>query len=136
MKPFYFEIHNKTDLYELNDGRFQLIKDGPLDPIMVGFKYILVKTDISEYFQSLGIERVTFEPTTLWNRKTDSEDFSYMKMIVNHHFSSSDLNDINLDGYQFLLMDNHYLFFTPLLKNTLEASNKGFVFSEGLSNFG
>ena len=136
MYPYHLEINNQTDLYQLNDGRFQLIKPGPIAPVMVGFKYILVKHSIAVYLKALDIDRVKFNPAIIWHRKEDIEDLSYTQIEVNHHFDSQNMNALNLDGSKFLLMDNRYLFVTPELKTKLETSPLNWTFSEGFSNFG
>tara|TARA_B110000196_G_C21144824_1_gene665964 strand:+ start:560 stop:970 length:411 start_codon:yes stop_codon:yes gene_type:complete len=136
MHPYHVEIFNQTDLYQLNDGRFQMIKSGPLDSVMVGFKYILVKNSIADTLKELDIDRVTFKPAIIWNRKNDTEDLSYTKMEVSHHFESENLNDIDIEGSQFLLLDNRYLFVSPELKVKLEASTLNWTFSKGFGNFG
>ncbi len=136
MYPFHIEVNNETDLYHLNDGKFQLIRDGKVDSVMVGFKYILVKSEIAEKLQEIGIDRISFKPATIWNRKTDAVYKDYQLMSVHRHFDSSNLNDIDLDGKQFLVLDNQYLFATPELKKALERSELNFSFSEGFSNFG
>lgn len=136
MLPYYLEIENDTGLYQLNDGRYQLIKKGRVDPVMVGFGYVLVEDEVATYFQSLGIERVRFEPAVIWDRSDNSEYPNYQRMIVNHRFSPSEIDDIDLDGKQFLVMDNQYLFASPELKALLEQSSFGFQFSLGLSQFG
>lgn len=136
MYPFHLEISNKVDLYQLNDGRYQLTADGPVEKMMIGHKYILLQNEIVDVLLDLGVERAVFEPATIWNRKTDTEYSDYQKMSVHRHFASSDLNGIDLDGTQFLVMDNHYLFVTPELKSALETTKLNLEFSEGFSNFG
>jgi len=136
MYPFHLEICNKTDLYQLNDGRYQLTTDGPVDPIMIGHNYILLQNKIVDVLQELEVERVSFEPATIWNRKTDTEYTDYQKLSVHRHFSSADLNDIDLDGKQFLVMDLDYLFVTPELKKALETTKLNLKFGEGFSKFG
>ncbi len=133
--PYYVKINNRTDLYQLQDGRFQLIKQGPLDSKMVGYKYVLVKNSVADYLHSLGIERVTFKPAIVWNRASDTEDLSYTQVLVNHHFNTEDINDLDIEGSQFLIMDQRYLFVTPGLKSKLEKSSLGWTFSAGLSSF-
>ena len=86
--------------------------------------------------QELEVERVSFEPATIWNRKTDTEYTDYQKLSVHRHFSSADLNDIDLDGKQFLVMDLDYLFVTPELKKALETTKLNLKFGEGFSKFG
>jgi hypothetical protein len=135
MYPYLIRIKNKTALYKLKDGRYQTIKKGDIYPIMVGYLYVLVENKIAEYFQSLDIERVTFKPAIIWERSADIEYSNYQEMILDHHFYSSQINDIDLDGMQFLLMDNQWLFVTPKLKSVLSSSGLKLEFSEGLNGF-
>ena len=136
MSPFSLEICNKANLYQLNDGRYQLTTDEPVEPIMVGQKYILLQNKVAEVVQNLEVERVSFEPATIWNRKTDTEYPDYQKMSVHRHFTAAEINDIDLDGKQFLVMDNQYVFVTPELKNALETTRLNLKFNKGFSNFG
>jgi len=136
MYPYSLEIENEVDLFHLSDGRYQLIKSGKISPIMSGFKYLLVEDEIASYLQSLEIERVTYSPAIIWDRKNDIEHKNYQSMNINHHFESGEISDIDLTGKQFLLMGNRYPFVTPELKSTLENSPYNFKFSHGLSNFG
>ncbi len=136
MYPYHVEVDNQTVFFQLSDGRFQFIKPGPLAPVMVGFKYVLIKKSIADILKEVNIERISFKPAIIWNRKDDFEDLSYCQMIVNHHFNSENLIDLNLDGLQFLLMDERYLFVTPKLKIKLEKLPLDWKFSEGFGNFG
>jgi hypothetical protein len=135
MYPYYIEISNEAGLYKLKDGRFQIIKKGDLSPLMVGYKYILVEHKIAEYFQSLEVERVTFKPAIIWNRRSDIEYSNYQEMVVHHQFESLQIHDIDIDGKQFLLMNNRHLFASPELKSVLINSSLEFKFSKGLSSF-
>lgn len=136
MHPFSIEVENEIDLYLLKDGRYQIINKGSLSPIMIGYKYILVENAIAEYFKELEIEKVSFKPAIILNPSSGIEYFNYQEMVINHHFESSQINDINISGVQFLLMDNRYLFTSPELKDILKGSNLRLIFSEGLSRFG
>jgi len=137
MNPYCVEVEKAVvDLYLLSDGRFQLIKQGEIGPLMVGYDYVLVENKLYDYLQNLDIERVTFEDATIWDRKADIEHKNYKRMIVNQHFNSDQINDIDLDGKRFLVMDKRYLFASPDLKQELEKSEFDFRFSEGLSEFG
>ncbi len=135
MYPYHIEIVNETGLYQLKDGRYQITKKGNISPVMIGYKYILVENTIAEYIQSLEVERVTFKPAIIWARSVDVEHSNYQEMVVNHHFDSSQINDLDLEGKQFLLMDNQYLFASSELKSILSDSDIVIEFSEGLSRF-
>lgn len=137
MSPYNVDVEEVVvDLYQLSDGRFQPIKQGKIGPLMIGFDYVLVENKLFEYLKTLGIKGVTFEDAIIWDRKADIEYKNYHRMIVNRHFTSGQLNDIDLDGKIFLIMDNRYLFASPELKQELENSEFEFRFSEGLSEFG
>lgn len=135
MNLYHFEIENSVDLYQLNDGRFQIIRKGVLVPVMIGYKYILVEKDIATYFMGLGVDRVSFEPAIVWDRKSDSENTNYVSMRVNHHFDTTEIGDIDCSGTQFLLYDNQQLFVSSELKAELEKSPYKFTFTEGFSHF-
>ena len=135
MYPYHINVENEIDLYQLKDGRYQTTKKGDISPIMIGYKYVLVESKIAEYLKTLEIERVTFKPAIIWHRSTDIEYSNYQEMVVNHHFESSQINDINIDGKQSLLMESRYLFASPELKAVLKNSNIRLEFSEGLSQF-
>jgi hypothetical protein len=103
---------------------------------MIGHKYVLVKKEIAEYFKAIDVERVTYEPAIIWERSTDTEHTDYVRLLINHHFETSQIDDIDISGKQFLLMDNNYVFVTPTLNSELEQSKYDFQFSEGMTNFG
>ena len=136
MYPFHIEICNKTDLYQLNDGRYQLIRDTEIDSIMIGHKYTLVRDDVVEKIIDTGVERVSFEPAIIWNRKINKVYSNYQKMTSHRHIESSNLNSIDIEGKQFLVLDNHHLFATPELKLALESLDLGLKFRERFGNFG
>jgi hypothetical protein len=133
MVPFYVKVENEVGLFELNDGRFQPTQKGALSRFMVGFKYILVENDIAQYLQSLDIERVTFKPAIIWERNTNKEHSNYQQMCVNHHFDLTMASDLNIEGKQFLLMDNRYLFASPELAAILSTHELGASLSEGFN---
>lgn len=139
MSIYHLEISSEAygiKLFLLKDGRYQKITKGALEPVLVGVKYILIKKEIAEYFESLDIDRVSFKPAIIYDRSDESENTDYVRMIVNHHFDTTEFNDIDTSGKQFLLFNNEYLFVTTELKDILEKSNFGFEFRYGFSYFG
>ena len=136
MHPFHLNISNDVNLVKLDDGRYQPIRRGLIEPVMIGHKYVLVKKEIAEYFKAIDVERVTYEPAIIWERSTDTEHTDYVRLLINHHFETSQIDDIDISGKQFLLMNNNYVFVTPTLKSELEQSKYDFQFSEGMTNFG
>ena len=109
MLPYHLNISNETDLYRLDKDKFQMTSDGSVEPIMIGYKYVLFDSDIADYIAPLEIQRVKYTPAIIWNRKTGVEYRKYTQLIVSHHFDSVQINDIDLDGMRFLIMDNRYL---------------------------
>ena len=135
MYPYYLTFQSDTFLIELSDGRFQLMGAREIEPVLIGHKYILIEKEIADKFIDLGADRFTTESVIIWNRQEDIEYFGHVKMMVNHHFEADQINDIDLDGKQFLLMENKYLFVSPELKSVLETQFPKFEFTEGLSHF-
>ena len=135
--PFHiFSSVPAVGLYQLQDGRFQLIKDGPVAPFMAGPGYLLVETALAEFFQSLGLERVKYEPAVVWNRVTDVESHDYVSMAVGQWFSQDQVWDLNLEGDRLLVLADQYSFGSPSLKALLgNACFPYLQFSEGLSGF-
>ncbi|TQV88290.1 hypothetical protein [Aliikangiella coralliicola] len=138
MSIYHLEISSEAcgaKLFPLKDGRYQKITNGSLEPVLVGVKYILIKKEIAEYLKSLDIDRISFKPVIIYDRTDESENSSYEQMIVNHHFHTTEFNDVDTSGKQFLLFNYEYLFVTSELKDILDKSKFDFEFSYGFSNF-
>ncbi len=139
MLPFALDSKlDVLDLYELeSDGRFQLIRVGALGPVMIGYNYILFATTLAEQLCSFDLEGIRFETAVIWDRTQDIEHSGYQQAHISNHFSFDQINDVNLDGLRFFVMDNRYLFASPSLKLILESEfSNHFNFTDGLSNFG
>ncbi len=123
-------------LYELKDGRFQLMESGALPPFLPGYGYLLVEHALATYLQSLDIERTTFEPAILFNPATKEEHNTHTRIRVHQFFRSGELSDLSLDGVRLLTLNDQYYFVSPELKAALEVSPFRYLsFSEGLSAF-
>ncbi len=137
MEPF--NISAKTqgdDLIQLDDGRFQLISGGGISPLMVGFSYVLAIKDLASFLVDTGAEGFQIEPATIWRRREDREYHSHERIIVHSHFSSDEIDKLDLTGNGLMFMDNRYLFVTPSLKAAIERANFDFlVFTPGLEGF-
>jgi len=137
--PFSLECNESVvGLYELKeDGRFQMTQIGKVGPVMIGYGYVLFENKVANYLNNLDIEGLRLEKATIWDRKSGIEYPNYQKAVISHHFSSDQINDINIDGLRFLLMENRYLFASPSLTKIIEESMPSiFHISEGLSEFG
>jgi len=123
-------------LFRLADGRFQLIEDGPVGPLMFGPGYFIVERQLSEFLSDLTLPRVAIEPAVIWHRATGQEFNTHARIVVGQWFAPDQINDLDLDGERLLSMSDEYLFASPALKEKLRASPFSYLrFSEGLSDF-
>jgi hypothetical protein len=123
-------------LYELGDGRFQLIEQGPIAPLMSGYRYFLVERALALFLDELGLERAWQEPAVLFNRTTGEEMHTHVRLHVSQFFTQNMLPDLPLEGLRLLTFNDEYYFASPELKACLEASPVGYLqFSEGFSGF-
>lgn len=67
-------------LYELADGRFQLIEHALVSPFMAGYRYLLVEQPLAIFLSELGLERVRHEPAVLFNRTTGEEHHTHVRL--------------------------------------------------------
>ena len=114
MLPFSIESRNEVvRLYWLKgSSKFQTIQDGEIGPVMIGHEYVVFSNNTADWFKSLDLEGVRFEPTIVWNRKQETDYSEYQKAIIYNHFTSENINDTNISGRRFLVMENQYLFAT------------------------
>lgn len=123
-------------VYELDDGRFQLVDPGPISPFLAGYRYLLVEQSLATFLATLGIERVRHEPAVLFNRSTGEELHSHVRLHVGQFFTENQLLDLQLDGLRLLTMNDQDYFVSPELKVRLEAGSFQYLrFAEGLSGF-
>jgi hypothetical protein len=128
------ELHPR--LYKLSDGRFQIMEEGDLTPLMVGYEYILVESKLAEYIEVLDLSRLEVVEAVIYDPRRRREIRTYKELRIGQRFSSDMIRDINLDGERVLLMDGASVFVSPALKERLEASPFAYLrFTEGLSEF-
>jgi len=123
-------------LFRLNDGRFQLTKDGPIAPFMNGFGYVLIQPDLAHFIAELDIDGIRFEPAIVWHRGKDEEFGPYLNLRVGQFFNWQKMDALDLSGYKMYSLNDTDLFVSPALKRKLEASAFNYLsFSEGLESF-
>jgi len=84
----------------------------------------------------IDLEGLRFEPVILWNRKADIEYTEYHRAFISDHFSTDQINDLELDGLKFFVMNNNDLFASPDLKEILESQFSHYLDTHiGLSMF-
>ncbi|RJG07488.1 hypothetical protein D3870_17135 [Noviherbaspirillum cavernae] len=137
MLPFHIYTEQRGPrLYQLDDGRFQIIEKGDLGPFMSGYGYVLADRDLADFLEQLDAERVTFKDAVVWDRTSNAEYTTYRQILINQHFSHDQIRDLNIEGTRMLMMGNEYPFVSPMLKHRLENSQFTYLrFSEGLSGF-
>ena len=135
--PFHVSCsESAVGLYELADGRFQLIEDGPITPLMVGPGYVLAENRLADHLREFQLERVRFVPATIWHRRTGQEFHTHERLVVGQQFFPDQINDLNLDGFRLLSLDGEYLFASPDLAHQLRASEFSYLrFSEGMKGW-
>lgn len=135
-------------LYQLADGRFQIVEEGTLAPLMVGHGYVLVEEDLAQYLFDLHLPGLEIVDAIIYDPWLKQEIATYRQLRIDQHFSWSMIRDIDprssadtvgeidLGDERFLLMDQEYVFVTALLRERLEASRFDYLhFSEGLDGF-
>jgi len=123
-------------LYRLADGRFQIMGDGNLAPLMIGHEYVLVEAELAEYLSILDLPCVEIIDAVIFDPRRKREIRPHKQLQIGQRFSSDMIRDINLDGERLLIMDDACLFASPLLKQRLEVSAFQYLrFSEALNEF-
>ena len=123
-------------LYQLADGRFQIMETGSLAPMMIGYQYVLVEEALAEYLKFLDLPRVDTIPAIVFDPRQRLEIRTYRQLIIGQRFSPDMIRDLDLEGERLLLMDDQEVFASISLKQRLEESPFPYLcFSEGLSSF-
>lgn len=123
-------------LYPLKDGRFQIVSQGKIAPLLNGNGYALIEEKFAEYLERLDLPQLIIDDAIIYDPKNKIEIQTHRQMHIGQHFSADMIRDINLDGERMLLMDNSHIFVSSLLKKRLESAGFQYLqFSEGLSDF-
>lgn len=130
------DIENIGSLVQLDNGKFQKIKDSELGVLLAGYNYVLVEHSLAEFIRSLSVDGIKFKSAKIWERESNSNNDNYLLMEIGHIFESDKINDLPIKGEAFFLMDKKYIFVTPSLRKKLSKSKFNLSFSLGLSEFG
>lgn len=123
-------------LFELSDGRFQLVERGAVAPFVAGHRHALVERALADFLRQLQVPRVQLTPAVIWDPATRVEHRTHERLMIGQFFSSDQINDLDLEGDRLLTLGDEYVFASPSLKERLEAA--GFEclhFSPGLTEF-
>ena len=124
-------------LYELADGRFQLMGRTPPSPFMAGPGYLLVERALADFLRELGLERVRIDPAVLFDRATVTEYHDHARVRIGQSFTPDRIHDLALDGPRLLTMNDEYCFVSEDLMSRLQSAGFPYLrFSRGLSWFG
>ena len=133
---FMFCTEMGADLYQLKDGRFQIITKGKITPLMIGYGYTLVEKKFAEYLEHLNLPRLEIEDAIIYDPIDKNETTTHRQLKIGQHFSADIIRDIDLEGERLLLMNNRHVFASPKLKKRFEDSDFDYLrFSVGLSEF-
>ena len=123
-------------LFELGDGRFQLMEQLPVPRFIAGYGYLLVERRLALRLQELQVERVKFEPAVLFDPVSGEEQYTLTRLRVSQFFRANELIDLSIEGLRLLTLNDQYYFVSPALKVQLEDGAFPYLrFSEGLSEF-
>ena len=129
-------LETHPQLYQLADGRFQIMEEGDLAPLMVGYEYVLVERALAEYVAGFDLPGLRVSEAVFYDPRRQQEVRTHRQLHIDERFSSDMIRDIDLTGERFLLMGDVYLFATPLLKRRLEDSTFKYLrFTAGLDEF-
>ena len=83
MLPFLIEsrVHS-VRLFELNDGRFQLLDAIPIGPFLSGPGYLLVERNLGEFLVEQGVERIACNDAILLDRPSNTEFRTHVRIQV------------------------------------------------------
>jgi hypothetical protein len=123
-------------LFELGDGRLQLIDRAPIAPFMAGHQYLVVEKPLAEFLAVQALERVQQEPAILFDRITGDEIRTHVRLRVGQFFHADQISDLPLEGPRLLTLNDEYYFVSQELKEKLEGPFPYLRFSEGLGEFG
>lgn len=123
-------------LYQLADGRFQIVGNGELAPLMTGYDYVLVEEDLAEYLIALNLPKLEMIAATIYEPWQKQEIRTHKQLLIQQQCSTEEIGDIDLDGERFLVMNREYVFVSGPLKERLAASPFKYLrFTEGLEGF-
>jgi hypothetical protein len=123
-------------LYELADGRLQLVERGVLGPFATGHRYLLVEKPLGKFLKEAGIEGVQYEQAVVYDPLSKEEITSHIRIRVSQFFATDQIEDLRLKGLSLVIMNDEYYFVSPELKALLERGPFSYLrFSEGLTGF-
>lgn len=137
MLPFLVEssVH-PVRLFELNDGRFQLLESAAIGPFLPGFGYLLVEHSLAEFLIAAGVERIACEDAVIFDRPSGNEYRTHVRIRVGQYFKADQIADLDLTGPRLLVLNDEYYFVSEVLRDLLQKAAFGYLrFTEGLTGY-
>lgn len=136
--PFHVSCRRPSGatFFQLQDGRFQFIRETPLAPFMAGFGYLLVERSFGDHLRGLALERVGILPAVIWNRRTNEHLLTHDSISIGQSFEMDQINDLNTDGPRLLVLGKEYVFASPELRQMLiDSPFDWLTFTKGRTGF-
>jgi hypothetical protein len=123
-------------LFELIDGRFQLLESGAVGPFLPGYGYLIVERRLAHFLIDQDVQRIACEDVVLYDIASGSEYRTHVRVRVGQYFTPDQINDLDLEGLRLLTMNDDYYFVSPTLRARLAFTGFDYLtFSEGLNGF-
>ena len=134
-----FSLESTIDpvrLFELDDGRFQLLESGAVGPFLPGHGYLIVERRLANFLIEQDVGRIVCEDAILFDRPSGREYRTHVRVRIGQYFTPDQINDLDLNGPRLLTMNDGYYFVSPELRERLKHAQFDYlVFREGLSGF-
>jgi hypothetical protein len=131
---FHVEPSLQAMLHRLKDGRFQIVRDGPLPDLMTGHRYILASDGLLATLLEFGAE-VTATPAILYHPVSRVESGGYQELHVARGVEPLTAAAMASQGGSLWVYNERHLFVSAALRRRLAERFRELTFSEGFSEF-
>jgi hypothetical protein len=120
----------------LRDGRFHLVKPGPIPCLLFGGDYILASESFAELLRELCSHCLDFRRTEIVQIATGEVYGSYFEVIPHDEITPESISKVSAAGFHAWCFGEKHLFVSPAVAE--EIRKRGFdevTFSAGFSHF-
>jgi hypothetical protein len=132
-QPVHVVAREQPLLHPLRDGRFQIVRDGALAPILTGYGYVLATPEVIDILRREGVS-VPDRAAILYDPSTKTDITGYRQLDVTAVIAPETIATADL-AEEMWLYANADLFVAPKLHRPLRERFGDLVFSEGFSDF-
>jgi len=133
-----YQIKNKKgsslNLWKVEDGKFQIIKNGRFLNLLFGKDYILFQKELLPIFELVSDKVIEIIPVEIFRKSTQKIRYDYFEMKVMKQFTIDELNLFRKNEkliWYFSTQYNMHLIVSEKIKLELEKWSKDdFVFSD------